>query len=65
MLEKVFCCGIMYLKCLLGMYGNIFCFSAYLSLARPHKPELLFLTISWIQNFTQHVRMKKLSPEVI
>jgi len=35
------------------------------SLALPRKPELLFLTISRIQNFTQHVKMKKVSLEVI
>lgn len=63
-----FCCGTMLLKCLLGMYGNIFCFFVCLSLTRPHKPGLLFLTISWIQNFTQHVKMKKKeknSPQVL
>lgn len=36
-------------------YILLFC----LSLTRPHKPGLLFLMISWIQNFTQHVKMKK------
>lgn len=61
--KKVFCCcGITNLKLLFGMYGHIFCLFVCLSLTRPHRPELLFLAISWIQNFTQHVEMKKFQP---
>lgn len=39
----------------------------HLPLTCPRKPGLLFLMISWIQNFTQHVKMKKkkISPEVL